>query len=85
MVIKEKFPEYKACVQIPKIGGFIDVYKINDLKDIPFDTYMVMSLEAAFIYKENNPCFFNIEENRNENDKFLPSEVRNYILDNIKK
>lgn len=82
MIIKEKYPEWKALVQIPGIGNFIDLTKSNDLSDVPYDTYMVMSLEAAFLYMKEHKKGFCIEKDRSKHDLILPDEVRDYILDN---
>lgn len=82
MTIKEKYPKWKALVQIPSVGNFIDLLDVEDIKTVSYDTYMVMSLEAAFIYTKEHGRIFMVEENRNKHDSLLPDEVRNYILDN---
>lgn len=80
--MKEKYPKWKALVQIPGVGNFIDLTKTNDMSDVPYDTYMVMSLEAAFIYMKEHGRIFMVEEDRSKHDLVLPDEVRDYILDN---
>lgn len=83
MVIKEKYPEYKAIVPIPGAGSnLIDPVKLKDINDTPFETHMLMSLEAAFLYMRTHARGFVVEHDRSKHDMFLPDEVRNYILDN---
>lgn len=77
----EKHPEYKACVQKPYEGGFIDVLKTEEAESLK-DVTIIMSLEEAFEYMKHHARIFSIEEDRNKHDVYLPDEVRNYILDN---
>lgn len=80
--MKEKYPEWKALVELPDVGSIIDLSKTNNLSDTPFDTYMIMSLEAAFLYMKEHRKGFCIQRDRNKHDLILPDEVRDYILDN---
>lgn len=77
----EKYPEYKACVQKPYEGGFIDVLKTEEAESLK-DVTIIMSLEEAFEYIKYHARIFFIEEDRGKHDIYLPDEVRNYILDN---
>ena len=40
----EKYPEYKACVQKPYEGGFIDVLKTEESESLK-DVTIIMTLE----------------------------------------
>lgn len=81
--MKERHPEWKALVQIPGVGCMIDIISSKNIVNVSFEDYMVMSLEAAFLYMKEYARGFVISHNRNHSDTLIPDDVRDYILDNM--
>lgn len=77
----EKFPEWKALVELPSVGNIIDIINIRELREVGEefykDTYSIMSLESMFEHiKKHNSSFI-------MDDYKFPEELKKYIYYSI--
>lgn len=79
--MEERFPEWKALVELPSVGNIIDIINIRELKEVGEefykDTYSIMSLENMFEYIKKHNSSFMIDDYK------FPEELKEYLFKSI--